>query len=498
MDSSLEIARNLHEERERLIDSIVKETMAEKLTHKAKINSEQRVKRFSDRYHEISNELVKLYKDEDGSRSMEMDAVSGPNEFAEFYSRLKVIKDAHRRNPEELAEPLSVEFQKINDEIANPERNEPDMIEFSDEEAYGRFLDLHLVYDKFVNLKNVKRVDYMSYLLNFEKFTEIPKATTKKTGAYKEYITSLKDYLLSFFGRTRPLYDLEADFAEINERIERQYNSGTLVGWEAEKCAASAAAVDLSPYNSAVELEGLGLDRLKGALMALGLKCGGTLRERAERLYATKGHKLSDLEKAAMSSNSADAQKQKLRNIGVAQMEGHIIAMADLLSEERTATRENVERKQARSAGEFEEEEDEEPIVEEEEEEDDGAPYNPKNLPLGWDGKPIPYWLYKLHGLNLSYSCEICGNQTYKGPKAFQKHFNEWRHSHGMRCLGVPNTAHFANITKIKDALDLWNKMKVEKERGKWNPDMDEEYEDSAGNVVTRKMYEDLKRQGLL
>ena len=26
--------------------------------------------------------------------------------------------------------------------------------------------------------------------------------------------------------------------------------------------------------------------------------------------------------------------------------------------------------------------------------------YNPLKLPLGWDGKPIPYWLYKLHGLN--------------------------------------------------------------------------------------------------
>lgn len=25
--------------------------------------------------------------------------------------------------------------------------------------------------------------------------------------------------------------------------------------------------------------------------------------------------------------------------------------------------------------------------------------YNPLKLPMGWDGKPIPYWLYKLHGL---------------------------------------------------------------------------------------------------
>ncbi len=146
------------------------------------------------------------------------------------------------------------------------------------------------------------------------------------------------------------------------------------------------------------------------------------------------------------------------------------------MSEPRAATKENVERKQARTDGEREEEEEE--VVEvfdhnlsnskkkcllyhgieffqvpEDEEDDDDVPYNPKNLPLGWDGKPIPYWLYKLHGLNISYNCEICGNYTYKGPKAFQRHFAEWRHAHGMRCLGIPNTAHFANVTRIEDAI---------------------------------------------
>lgn len=29
----------------------------------------------------------------------------------------------------------------------------------------------------------------------------------------------------------------------------------------------------------------------------------------------------------------------------------------------------------------------------------------------------------------------------------------EWRHAHGMRCLGIPNTAHFANVTFIEDAV---------------------------------------------
>merc|ERR1719266_1835434 len=142
-----------------------------------------------------------------------------------------------------------------------------------------------------------------------------------------------------------------------------------------------------------------------------------------------------------------------------------------------------------------EEESEEEP---EPEDDDDDIPYNPKNLPLGWDGKPIPYWLYKLHGLNISYNCEICGNYTYKGPKAFQRHFAEWRHAHGMRCLGIPNTAHFANVTQIEDAMALWEKLKTQKSEEAFKPDQEEEFEDSQGNVVNKKIFEDLKRQGLL
>merc|ERR1712107_1401 len=103
------------------------------------------------------------------------------------------------------------------------------------------------------------------------------------------------------------------------------------------------------------------------------------------------------------------------------------------------------------------------------------------------DGKPIPYWLYKLHGLNISYGCEICGNYTYKGPKAFQRHFSEWRHAHGMRCLGIPNTAHFANVTQIEDAMALWEKLKIQKYDEAWKPDQEEEYEDSMETLSTRK-----------
>lgn len=47
------------------------------------------------------------------------------------------------------------------------------------------------------------------------------------------------------------------------------------------------AHLDLSAFSSWEELASLGLDRLKSALMALGLKCGGTLEERAQRFLHT-------------------------------------------------------------------------------------------------------------------------------------------------------------------------------------------------------------------
>ncbi|XP_073412492.1 splicing regulator SDE2 [Dendrobates tinctorius] len=46
---------------------------------------------------------------------------------------------------------------------------------------------------------------------------------------------------------------------------------------------------DLHAVTSTSELEMLGLEKLKVELMALGLKCGGTLQERAARLFSVRG-----------------------------------------------------------------------------------------------------------------------------------------------------------------------------------------------------------------
>jgi len=189
-----------------------------------------------------------------------------------------------------------------------------------------------------------------------------------------------------------------------------------------------------------------------------------------------------------------------------AYLEVQITRLCELLGEHIQATESNVERKQARTGEEILADLVDEKVEVIDTAEDDAESvssneseiYNPLQLPLGWDGKPIPYWLYKLHGLNISYSCEICGNYQYRGRRAFERHFQEWRHQHGMRCLRIPNLKAFHEITQIEDAKSLWEKIQKEEEALAFKVENEEEFEDAEGNVFNRKTFEDLRRQGLI
>uniref|UniRef100_A0A674D882 Splicing factor 3a, subunit 3 n=1 Tax=Salmo trutta TaxID=8032 RepID=A0A674D882_SALTR len=480
METILEQQRRYHEEKERLLDAKTKEMMHKKTTLREQINSDHRTRAMLDRYMDVSSTVREAYEDKDGMRKDELNAISGPNEFAEFYNRLKQIKEFHRKHPNEICVPMSVEFDELVKARENPTEETQNMVEFSDEEAYGRYLDLHDCYRKFINLKGAE----VRFLLCM-------------------YLEMLLEYLQDYTERVKPLLDQNDLYGKILGEFEKKWEMGTFPGWPKETSSAlthAGAHLDLSAFSSWEELASLGLDRLKSALMALGLKCGGTLEERAQRLFSTKGKSLESLDPSLFAKNpkSKGPKKDTERNKEVAFLESQVYEYVEILGEQRQLTHENVQRKQARTGEEREEEEEEQLSESESEDEDNEIIYNPKNLPLGWDGKPIPYWLYKLHGLNINYNCEICGNYTYRGPKAFQRHFAEWRHAHGMRCLGIPNTAHFANVTQIEDAVSLWSKLKSQKASERWQPDTEEEYEDSSGNVVNKKTYEDLKRQGLL
>jgi len=102
--------------------------------------------------------------------------------------------------------------------------------------------------------------------------------------------------------------------------------------------------------------------------------------------------------------------------------------------------------------------------------------------------------------------------------KNFERHFQESRHAFGMRALGLPNTKHFHEITKIEDAMTctyslclccstfdahvhtrtVAERLKREGKHEIFEQETMEELEDEEGNVYNRKTFDDLKKQGLI
>ncbi|KAJ6806966.1 putative protein SDE2-like protein [Iris pallida] len=70
-------------------------------------------------------------------------------------------------------------------------------------------------------------------------------------------------------------------------------------------CSTSDEPLCFDKYNLAAELEVLGLERLKSELQSHGLKCGGTLQERAARLFLLKSTPLDKLPKKVLAAKAA-------------------------------------------------------------------------------------------------------------------------------------------------------------------------------------------------
>ncbi|XP_040286511.1 replication stress response regulator SDE2 isoform X1 [Bufo bufo] len=76
-----------------------------------------------------------------------------------------------------------------------------------------------------------------------------------------------------------------------------------------EASIADTTAFDLLSFTSAAELEALGLEKLKVELMALGLKCGGTLQERASRLFSVRGQSREQIDPSLFAKPSKGKKK---------------------------------------------------------------------------------------------------------------------------------------------------------------------------------------------
>ncbi|GJU86309.1 splicing factor SF3a60 [Tanacetum coccineum] len=428
---------------------------------------------------------VEIYENKGNPRKDDQIEATLDGQTAMFYHLLKEIREHYRCRPTAQA------IDNITDEYEQQLQRELPQIKFSGEEGYGRYLDMHELHRDFVNSKFGKQIDYSEFIEVFPQLQHIP-SKMKMSRPYMDYLSKMLDYLVSFLIRTEPLQDVDRLFTKVAADFESGWKENVLPVPEQN------ALIDLDFYGKAEELVEIGPERLKQALGALGLKTGGTVQQRAERLFLTKDTPLEKLDKKHFSIGARKPEQKEDRSKEIALREVKIKTLCDILSETIMRTKENIERKQALTYEEMEVEREESELVPQAESDDEQQIYNPLKIPMGWDGRPIPLWLYKLHGLGQECKCEICGNYSYRGRRAYERHFKESQHQNGMRRLGIPNSKDFSEITSIEEARQLWGIIKEKQAVNKWRPELEKEYEDEEGNIYNQKTYTDLLRQGLI
>lgn len=463
------------------------------------MNRDHQIAGFLDRIEEQSQRLVDIYNDVEGHRAKEVQAIATGDSFEEFYKHLDEIKDFHRRYPNEPVENLERAYKRRHPAEGDTTASEVENM-FTGEEFYGQFFDLTRSHEEYLNLPGIKRITYLQYLDNFDEFTQpqLPiKRQSKLTDKYFQYVGDLASYLENFMRRVKPLEPTDRLISQFDNEFEKLWAAKQVPGWGAEEPTKNGTAAPTT--------EGTGE----------GIWCPDCEKEfKNENVYRNHltGKKHIRAAEARKANGTRDGESTskpregsssavRLKERAVAEREHRVRSLAHALKDERQATRVNVERKQGMTERERQMEldalfADAEPSStahhgeSESESDNEEKVYNPLKLPLAWDGKPIPYWLYKLHGLGVELPCEVCGNYVYRGRRAFDKHFSEARHIYGLRCLGITQQTNlFREITKIEDALRLWEKLEGDRKNQRESRDNVVQMEDAEGNVMPERIY---------
>ncbi|ODV85971.1 hypothetical protein CANARDRAFT_28030 [[Candida] arabinofermentans NRRL YB-2248] len=347
---------------------------------------------------------------------------------------------------------------------------------FTEKESFGKFLDLQELYRAWLSLPRTISFDsnkvptYLNYLDSITQFDD--ENLNKKTGDYIYYLNGLLSYLKNFWIKIQPLSIPERSITAIESNFES----------EKEKRIGSTAT-DGSIYCSICEKSFAKQTVFDSHLTGKKHKKNAQNNTKFEIMkleYIIK--ELLNLLSKQLENTKNEAQRFKLLTTREKQLElKNISNISDYEYDydDQDGTDPTESKNQDSNS--------------------DETIYNPLKLPLGPDGKPIPFWLWKLKGLDSEFNCEVCGNLKYKGKLIFSKHFKEPKHELGLKMLGIEdNFDAFKDISKIDDVLKLLEVMKTKKREQLLFNDMATEVEDDEGNVMTEKVYQQLKKQGLL
>jgi splicing factor 3A subunit 3 len=464
--------------------------------NRERLRRSHEIAHFLGRIQNQSRRLLHIYADVDGSRAKEIQAMGTGDSFEEFRKRLAGLKEFHRKYPNEQVENLEKAYKRPGPDQDPFGINMNAM--FSGEESFGRFFDLTMLHEEYLNLPGMKkapRISYVQYLDAFDAFLPptfpLPKSE-KMTDPYFKYLGNVSAYLEGFMRKTKPLEDLDKLFASFDEAFELLWENDKVAGWEIEK---EAEKEGHSIWCQDCQKEFNNINTYQHHFDSKKHKKNAEARQAGGKANGTNG------------TNGAGISAHRLKERAIAEREFRIRKLAAAMQTERADTKHNVERRQGMTERERQQELEmlyNEDAYEAEQnaddsEDDESKLYNPLKLPLAWDGKPIPFWLYKLHGLGVEFKCEICGNYVYMGRRSFDKHFNDTRHTMGLKSLGiVSNLQLFRDITSIDDATRLNNRLMKEKQREDGAQEDVVQMEDANGNVMPEKVYNDLRKQGLL
>ncbi|VFQ90640.1 unnamed protein product [Cuscuta campestris] len=267
----------------------------------------------------------------------------------------------------------------VDDDVYDPD------IDFSREEASGRYLDLHELFREYVNSVFGERIGYSAYIDVFSRPHEVIPLNLRlsKEGRYKQYLQKLLAYLIHFIERTEPLQDVDAILSRLATEFEEQWASNV-----------NEVIIRLEEYTTVEELTmKVRPEKLKEALALLGLKTGGTPQQRAERLFLAKQHKHTApprLDKQQPISCRRHDHQEDAKEIAL--MEAKLKRLCDLLHETITQTKERVERKQGLTYKELQAEW-EEQGADDDDQSSDRKPQqqnnNPLKLPMGWEAHTL-------------------------------------------------------------------------------------------------------------
>lgn len=296
---------------------------------------------------------MQIYNDEKDARMQEVQSLSTGDTYATFYDEYSKIKDFHKRYPNEPVENLERAYK--NAEHGGPPGGFVGDIDnmFTGEEAFGRFFDLTMLHEEYLNLpgvKGVRKLTYLQYLDAFDAFTP-PKCTLtqqeKMTDQYFSYVGSLAQYLESFLRRVKPLEDLDKLLKSFDDEFEQEWKEDKVPGWQQEAGRSNGTA------SKGLVTEGTGE----------GVWCADCQKEfkndNVYKAHLTGKKHIKNAEARQRKGESGDVEMTngqangtsgpnsfaRLKERAVAEREHRVGKLANVMKTEREDTRVNVERK---------------------------------------------------------------------------------------------------------------------------------------------------------